>query len=57
MQDAADDKKETEGRNELCTIMCVSVGVCFVLFLFFNIFIINIIMFYYFILGYIYVHV
>ena len=37
--------------------MCVSVGVCFLLFLFFNIVIINIIMFYYFILGYIYVHV
>ena len=30
--------------------MCVSVGVCFLLFLFFNILIVNIIMFYYFIL-------
>ena len=38
--------------------MCVSVGVCFLLFLFFNFFILIInIMFYYFILGYIYVHV
>ena len=34
----------------MCTIMCVSVGVCFLFFIFFNIFIVNIIMFYYFIL-------